>query len=231
MDASTRVCSPCASHATLFTHALTHPTPVQGSFRPQDPSSWNGKVLKVTGTTLPALTLTPAGVGMLNPWRFAWDAHSLASAGAGPSSSSAVTGSGRMYSIDTGLVDRDEVNFVPVVGSSGGTSSPPNFGFPCMSGTVTTPLFYPTCISETGWGSAASLPTFTPPLWSYTRSGAPGVLSALAVHPLTGRVWVGDYMNALVSVTAHRRSTARARAVSTPNHPSPPVHVCGFRRE
>lgn len=165
---------------------------LQGTFRTMDPLSLNGKVVKLGGTGPGSLTATAMATGMNNPWRFAWATHTLAAAGAGPtveaSVRNAVTGNGVLYTIDTGLSDNEEVNVIPATGSV-------NFGFPCKSGIFDDATYMPVCTGVSGWGSAAQLPAFTAPLFNFSHPGAPAVFSALAVHPITGRVWLGDYVN------------------------------------
>lgn len=168
---------------------------LQGTFRAMDPASLNGKVVQLGGSGPGALTTTTMAMGMNNPWRFAWATHTLAAAGAGPtveaSIRNAVTGNGALYTIDTGLTDNEEVNLIPTAGATAAV----NFGFPCKSGVFDDATYMPVCAGVNGWGSAGALPTFAPPLFNFSHPSAPAVFSALAVHPVTGRVWLGDYVN------------------------------------
>ena len=70
----------------------------------------------------------------------------------------------------------------------------PNFGFPCLQGdNYPEPLYSQVCSSN-----SFDMATFVGANWNYSHPTSPGVISAIAVHPVTGDIWFGDYVNAKI---------------------------------
>jgi hypothetical protein len=183
--------NPCATRSTTVPFGN-----LSGAFRAMDPVGLNGKVatLVVSDAPFSDAVATAVGAGLNNPWRFAWGVTTLGALGAGPGASTAWVGTeGYLYTLDTGLLDNDEINVI-------NPSSHTNFGFPCRAGPTVDVGYGPICTSAQGWGPAAgALPTFQDPLFTYVHAvNRSGVLSGIAVSPVTGRIWAADYLNLLV---------------------------------
>lgn len=145
-----------------------------GSFRAQDPLSFDGKIVRLNPLTK---ATTVIASGFHDPFRFAFDA----------------TGS-RMFVADPGLMATDEITVVP--GPLTATGIVANSGFPCFEGPYgnsTIPAY--AALNSPVCAAVATDPTLRAPLFSYSAApGSRAAISAITYVPEVDRVYYGDYM-------------------------------------
>lgn len=177
-----------------------------GHLRAQDPLSFDGSIFRmnISDTVpvtlpIPSTDLTLIAKGFFNPWRMVWKTSST-----DDNNISSLPG---LYVIDTGLIDREELNGpIPYDYSIGlptnnNNTYDNNYGFPCTHGNVTLlPFNYPnlnpppTVCRDMMLNSSF----YTPPVWYSYHPDESSVFSAIMYNPINDRWYIGDMMQMII---------------------------------